>query len=312
MRLVSLSRLLPLILVAPLAAQLTTLEQAEFDGPAYNSAVSTGGPNLLIAYHLQAVSTYTCSRLEVFTGNQRGSNSLAIWTHDTVNNRPGVQLGVGSWEMSRLVGWQGAVLGTPVPLTQGQDFWVVWGCQNGSQSPIQGTGAGAQPYRGSFDGGQTWNGPFQSYQWKIRLYSGLFPGAYECFGSGCGGTGRTIPELGWDGQPLLGTSMNVRLLGVPSSFALLTIGLSNTVHGTTPLPLDLTFVGAPGCFLRTSLGASAWTVTDANGNGSVALAFPNSGALIGQHFYDQWLVASSGVNALGFIVSNGGEGEIGL
>lgn len=313
MRCLHLTFSLACLLAAPLTAQLTTLSQAEFDGPAYNPAVSMGGPNLLLAIKLQATSSYTASRLEVFTGNGRGSNTLSIWSHDPANNKPLAQLGVGAWEMSRLVGWQGAVLGTPVPLVQGQDFWLVWGCINGSQCSLVGDGPGAQPYRGSFDGGQSWNGPFTSHQWKVRLYSGLFPGSYQVFGTGCTGTTRTMPELGWDGQPLIGNSMNVNLGRAPASgFALLTIGLSDTVYNSTPLPLDLSSIGAPGCFLRTSVGATLFAATDASGNATAPVAIPASGALISVDFYDQWFVYSPGANSIDFITSNGGVGEIGL
>lgn len=305
--------LLTTLCAAPLTAQLTTLEQADFDGPTYDPAVSMGGPNLLLGIKLQAASTYTASRIEVFTGKGRGSNTLAIWSHDPNSNQPLAQLGVGSWEMSRLNGWQGAVLGTPVQLTQGQDFWLVWGCINGSQCPTAGNGPGAQAYRGSFDGGQSWNGPFTSHQWKLRIYSGLFPGHYEVFGSGCSGSSRTTPELGWDGQPLLGNSMSINLdSGSASSFALLTIGLSDTVYNALSLPYDLSTLGAPGCFLRTSVGATLFASTDASGDATATLPIPNTGALIGINFYDQWFVYTAGANTLGFLTSNGGVGQIGL
>lgn len=298
----------------PLAAQSpAAIAQSDFDNPTYNSAVSMGGPNLLVGIRLTAAASYTATRLEVFTGNQRGTNTLAIWSHDPNNNQPLAPLGQGSWTMSAIVGWQGANLATPVPLTAGQTFWLVWGPINGAQSSTAGTGAGAQPYRGSFDGGLSWNGPFQSQQWKLRIWTGT-AGHYEAFGSGCSGGSRTTPELGWDGVPnLLGGGNTVLLDRAPANdFALLTVGDSDTTFSGGSLPFALAPFGAPSCNLLTSVGASVLVFTDATGRASHPIAVPMSGTLLGFRFFDQWFVHDATANALGFKVSNGGVGTIGL
>lgn len=286
--------------------------QADFNTPNFDPAVSMGGPNLLLAIKTQAPSTYAATRVEIFTGNGTGTNTIALWSHDAVNNRPLAPLAGGSWQMSRLRSWQGANLSAPVLLATGTEFWVVWGPINGSQASTEGTGAGAQPYRGSFDGGQTWNGPFTSRQWKFRIYCGGPPGHYEVFGAGCFGATRTRPELGWDNLPIVGASFNVVLAnGLPSSFALLTIGDSNTIWSGNPLPMSLAPQGAPGCDVLASVAATLLTPINAAGGATVPLAVPNNVGLAGFVLFDQWFVLDPAANPLGVKVSNGGIGTIG-
>jgi hypothetical protein len=306
---------LPIILSAlalPLAAQSPcSILQADFNTPTYAGNISMGGPNLLLAIRLTAPITYVATRIEMFTGNGVGSNTVAIWSHDAVNNQPLAVLGQGSWLMSRIRGWQGANLTQPVPVLQAQVIWLVWAPINGAQASVEGTGAGAQPQRGSFNGGQTWNGPFQSNQWKFRILGGSC-GHGEVFGTGCMGASRTLPELGWGGIPAVGGTFSVLLeRGVPSDFALLVIGDSNTSWNTTPLPYDLTPHGAAGCLLHASPVATLFSPTDALGGATFSTSVPPNLALYGLQFYGQWLVHDAAANAVGIKVSNAGAGVVG-
>lgn len=159
---------------------------AENDGPNFNDLVSMGGPNLLLGVRFVAPVSFTSSAIEVFTGEASGTNSVAIWSHDGPNNEPNSQSGVGTWAMSATNSWQGASLGTPVALTGGQTYWMVWGCINNSQCPVDVPMATlGQVYRGSFDGGANWSGPFQfnDRHWKFRLYGNCGGvGTQVCFG----------------------------------------------------------------------------------------------------------------------------------
>ena len=303
--------------VLPLAAQSPcTLLQADFNTPNYNSAVSMGGPNLLVAIQLTAVTTNVATRIEVFTGNGTGTNTVAIWSDDAVNNQPAQMLGQGAWQMSRIRGWQGANLTQPVLLMQGQVFWLVWGPQNGAQASVEGA-AGGQPYRPTFNGGQTWGGqstglPYQGNQWKLRIYGGSC-GSAEVFGTGCPGASRTIADLGWGGVPAIGGSVNMLLEhGVPSDFAVIAVGDSNTLWNTISLPYDLAPQGAAGCLLRTSVAAAVFIPTDASGAASITVNVPSNTALLGLQLYDQWLVHDATANALGFKVSNAGAAVVGM
>jgi hypothetical protein len=133
------------------------------------------------------------------------------------------------------------------------------------------------------------------------------------FGTGCTGAGRPLPENGWGGIPTAGGTVNILLeRGVPSDFAMLAVGDSNTLWNTTPLPYDLASLGAAGCFLRCSPIATVFTPTDAAGAAIFPTAIPLNAALYGLHFYDQWVVHDAAANTLGFKVSNAGAGVVGL
>jgi hypothetical protein len=299
------------LLMASLTGQ-ATICKADFDNFNFDNNSSMGGPNLMLGIQTTAATAIAATRIEVFTGEQQGINSIALYTHDALGNRPGVSLGSASWSMSRINGWQGANLTTPISIAAGQTFWVVWSPINGAQSSHQGAAVGGQPYRGSFDGGASWNGPFQSYGWKFRIYCGGPLGHYETFGTGCSGSSRTRPELGWFGLPTIGSQFNVHLeRALPSSFALLTIGDSDATWNGNALPLSLAPVGASGCDVLASVAETVFTPIDVTGQAVVTLTLPPTASLIGFQFFDQWFVHDANANTLQFVVSNGGRGVIG-
>lgn len=297
------------LLLAPLAAQ-AQIAHANFDTFTYANGTSMGGPNLLVAIKTTVPSAFVATRVEVFTGERSGTNTIALWSHDPTLNQPLVPLGSGTWQMGFTNSWQGAPLATPVSLTANQDIWIVWAPQNGSQASVQGTGVGAQPQRGSFDGGLTWNGPYQSNQWKFRIWSGP-AGHFEVFGAGCQGTAG-VPRLSWFGLPMAGGSFNVLLDRAPAStVAALIVGDSNTSYGGLPLPLSLQSLGAPNCSLLSSVTATFTSGVDVTGQAVLTLAIPANPALAGYPFYSQWFCLDLAANAFGFTFSNGGAATVG-
>lgn len=305
----TLSALVVAASLAPAAVAQTQIVFSNFDTPVYEDGRSMGGPNLLLAIKTQAPATLVATRVEVFTGEQPGTNTLALWSHDAANNAPLVSLGDGSWEMGRHDGWQGALLNTPVVLTQGQDFWIVWAPVNGAQASSEGLGTaatGAQPYRSSFNGGATWSGPFSSVLWKFRLWSGT-PGHYEVFGSGCQGSVGTT-SLGFDGAPLAGSSFDLHLDNAPASaLAALAFGDSDAVFQGLALPYSLAPHGAAGCAVLASSLVTLFTLADAAGHAVVPVGMPNDPSIAGFHFYDQWFCLDAAANSLGITASNGGR-----
>jgi hypothetical protein len=156
---------------APLAAQAPC--HAENDGNNFNDAVSMGGPNILFAIRFAAPANLTVTSIEVFTGEESGQNSVSIWTHDQALNVPVSSLGIGTWDMSFPNGWQGATLAPSISLSSGTTYWFVWGPQEFAQASVDLPMAfPGQVYRASFDGGNSWNGPWQfnTDHWKFRLY----------------------------------------------------------------------------------------------------------------------------------------------
>lgn len=299
------------LLAASTSAQ-SSICQSISDNPIYADNTSMGGPNLQVGFKAVASTVLIVTRLEVFTGEATGTNSIGIWSDDAANNRPLASLGSSSWSMSRINGWQGANFSTPIVILPGTTFWLVWAPINGAQSSIEVGSGGNTVYRGSFDGGQTWNGPFQGPLWKYRIWCAGQPGQYETYGAGCAGATRRVPVLGFAGVPTLGQSTTLLMQSaVGATNAFVSVGVSDQFSGGSALPLDLGVLGAPGCFVLASLEMAMGAAVNAAGEASATLPIPNLAPLIGAQFFDQWLVLMPGANTLSLVVSNAGRGTIG-
>ncbi len=297
-------------LVAPALVSQAVISHANNDNLVYSNGSSMGGPNLLLAVKTTIPTSFVASRVEWFTGERAGPNTVSIWSHDAVGNQPLAQLASGAWQMGYTNTWQGAPLTTPLPLAANDTVWVVWGPQNGAQSSVQAPTGGTQPYRSSFDGGGTWGGPYQGVVWKFRIWSGP-AGHYESYGAGCSGSAG-VPRLSWFGLPMAGTSWNVQLSRAPgSTVALLAVGDSDTVAGALPLPFSLAALGAPACSLLTSFPVTLAIPTDVTGESVLTLALPANPAIIGLPLFNQWFVLDTPANAFGFTLSNGGKATVG-
>jgi hypothetical protein len=299
-------------------AQGSTLCEFSSDNAVFDDGVSMGGPNLLLAIKLTATANLAVTRLEVFTGEATGTNTLGLWNHDPVTNMPLANLGTGAWSMSRANGWQGATL-PPLAIASGQIFWLVWGPINGAQATVEMRGSpvapGAQFYRGSFDAGQTWTGGangFLSHLWKYRILCGGAPGSYESFGASCAGSGRRTPSLGFSGVPSINQPMAVTVTSaLPSTAALLSIGSSDTQWLGLGLPFDLTPYGATNCRIWCNVLDFLVAQTDAQGNGGVTVQVPPDRSLLGARLFNQWWVLDPTANPLMLVFTNGGKGVIG-
>lgn len=282
-----------------------------FDNSLYDDNTSMGGPNVLLAIKTQAPTQFVPTRIEMFTGEASGTNTVELWSHDVATNAPGVLLAGGSWSMSRINSWQGAMLTTTTSISAGQEIWLVWGPIGGAQASSQGTGAGGQLYRGSFNGGASWNGPFQSVQWKFRIWTGS-AGHYTAFGAGCLGVIGT-PEFDYVGVPYVNSTWTLALdFGAVNSVAILSFGDSDAVFGATPLPFALDMLGAPGCDILAAPLVTLFVATDSFGRAQVTGAIPNDPGFVGFQIFNQWVCLDPPVNSLGVTVSNGGRGIVGL
>jgi large repetitive protein len=132
----------------------------------YDDGSSMGGPGLHLAMQYSATSALSVCRVEVFTGEASGTNTISIWTSAAAGT-PATELAEGSWTMSSTDGWQGADLASTVDLVAGTSYWVVWEPINGSQSSFSTSGTSVR-YYGSWDG-SSWFGPYSGYL-KFALY----------------------------------------------------------------------------------------------------------------------------------------------
>jgi hypothetical protein len=135
---------------------------------------------------------------------------------------------------------------------------------------------------------------------------------FEPYGVGCSGT-LGVPSLAAapGSRPQLGSTFTARASNLPFGIALLQIGLSNTsIGGSTPLPLDLGFLGMPTCSLLVDPQLSATMV----GVGTAAdwsWSLPASPGLFGISFYAQAFSLDPAANAFGFAASNGAIATLG-
>ena len=128
------------------------------------------------------------------------------------------------------------------------------------------------------------------------------------FPSACSGGAAVIPSLSSVGLPTLSSSYDVTLSGaIPSAFAVMVSGLSDTVHNGLPLPAPLP--GAPGCSIFVAPDVTQLFTTNAAGAASAPFSIPASPGYIGLSLFHQWAVLDP-INALGIVVSDAGKATI--
>lgn len=96
------------------------------------------------------------------------------------------------------------------------------------------------------------------------------------FGNACAGGSGTTPTLTTDTAPIGGTAFNLEVEGPPTTACILVVGASNTLWGGIPLPLDLSFLPAPGCDLNVSFDFSIAFGTDGNGEALIPATLNNT------------------------------------
>jgi hypothetical protein len=107
-------------------------------------------------------------------------------------------------------------------------------------------------------------------------------------------------------RPVLGATWSLNVTNVPASG---TLGV-DIVGFTDPGFNDLTFLGMPGCGLRSSLEVvSPWAPL--GGSHTYLLAVPGNPALVDYHLFTTSAVFVPGANAFGAITANGIDGKLG-
>jgi hypothetical protein len=145
---------------------------------------------------------------------------------------------------------------------------------------------------------RVWNGTI--------YYANKGTAAYGVYGAGCQGT-NGVPQLAAapSSLPKINTTFTLALSSMRT-----TGGAVIVILGPSPISVDLSSAGMPGCSLLTHVLLLTAT-TNSGGTGTVSYAIPNDSSLLGALFYNQALVLDPGVNAFGGVMTNGGEGVIG-
>ncbi len=143
--------------------------------------------------------------------------------------------------------------------------------------------------------------------WELRLPAAA---SFTPFGAGCAGS-RGVPGLAAQtgSLPRAGTVFAASVTNLPwTGPAVLALGVSDQAYGGTPLPLDLGFLGAPGCSLRASI-EDLFVLTNVLGAATWSFAIP---PVPGAVFYAQALPFDPAANPLGLTVSNAARGVVGF
>lgn len=130
------------------------------------------------------------------------------------------------------------------------------------------------------------------------------------YGTGCAGS-RGVPQLvaQTNSLPRIGQTFTTRTSNLPwTGPALMLLGVSDTNYSGTPLPVDLSMLNAPGCFLRTSI-EDVQPLQNVLGTATWSFVIP---PVPGATFYLQTVPFDGVANPLGLTFSNGGRAVVGL
>ena len=169
------------------------------------------------------------------------------------------------------------------------------------------TSAGAQPLSYPLDTALGQAGARSLWAPTPGAASGTITnGMASVFGLVTGYSSGTVPALSARTAPALGESFQLDVDGaLPATAVVLFFGLSNTTLGGVALPIELSPVGAQGCFALTSMDVSLTGATSATGVAGFTIPVPNHPSLSGQSLYHQAFVADPLANALGFHTTAG-------
>ncbi len=242
--------------------------------------------NYALPVNTGSTNTVICG-IELKCKTQKNRNvNMRVWIYDSASTgAPGKILRSGIMPVTGTTKANRANF-SPLVLAKNTRFFIVLDNSVGLNLPIMSTGTRNAHY---WKGPPSWRGPFTTTAWNYNVI--------------CCAT-NPIPKIGNTGVPTVGKSFSIDLSQVgPNAKILWIVGIKRT-------NIDLTFAGAPNCFLLTDpLGVLPFS---ANGSGelSVQNMLPNNLSLVGFVFDTQFAVKDS-VNALGLVFSAGGEGKVG-
>ncbi len=119
------------------------------------------------------------------------------------------------------------------------------------------------------------------------------------FGSPCAHANHFLPRVGWVGHPIVGRSFELRLrAGAWAAPVVLNLG--------TPIDLDLTGYGMPGCHLLANIDVISVVLTASTFGTATSgpIAIPDVPAAIGVQLAAQWIAVDTAANPLGFVLSD--------
>lgn len=312
-RILALTSLLTLLSIA--GAQ-TKPCLAEFDS---NNRVSTLiypcslTKPMQFAYKTTVAQLLVVQAMQVCTGHRSKTGTMAVevFTHDAINNRPGGSLAQGIWQVTGKApnSFQGANLNKVLLMVPATTYWFVWTTPCAGTAPHEGYSAAGKIHMTRVVGGN-WRLLRNRVNLKYRLFCSLLDQAgVKPVGLGCGNSGGSffsnqVPAVGNPYFKFEGTNLP------PGARTLFFVGIQKTFNS-----INLTAIGAPGCFLHTDmvLSVPGTTGTAAPGTGPIGrghivydAAIPNNPVLKGAYLRGQLAVVdATSTNPLKAVFTNG-------
>lgn len=141
----------------------------------------------------------------------------------------------------------------------------------------------------------------------LEVTIGSCAGSVLAFGTGGRDSSNTLVRAVSFGCPDRGQVLSLGArLGTNVTATIFTfLGASNTQWGATQLPLELTFLNAPGNWLNISPDYLLGSAPNSGGIGTVPVTIPTTPGLAGQILYSQSVVYDPLANGLGLVFSEG-------
>ncbi len=250
-------------------------------------------------YPVQAPSPMTVLGFNLFVQTVNGNHlrvATALYLENPAN--PGspdlIPSATGFMNVSGNAAFYPTVLDKPIQIASNTTFWISADTRGVSPSNTNGSAAPGPIYwRGTAQGLGSWSP------------TGIVANPAYQIACALGGNSGSSPLHYVDKVPMIGQSMDLMLKGAPgNATAFLLVGSWDRNHDLSPL-------GAPGCVQIPYADVVLATTTSGTGDAAITETVPNNPALVGTHFYTQFVVVEPGANALNMVVSNGGLGSIG-
>lgn len=123
------------------------------------------------------------------------------------------------------------------------------------------------------------------------------------------GDGSIPPILGIDARPVLGTTPNIITSNITPGTVLQVLAAGDTL---LPGPVDLGFIGMPGCLLQMNAIVLLTGVITGNNTFVQPLSIPSTPSLQNAQLVFQAAPLTAGLNSLGLLLSNGLCTRVGL
>lgn len=277
----------PYTLTAP-ATHTVGLVTYEFERWRYRVSPTGGFVNGTLGDRILSVSTIG-SLDDTAIADYRARRSLTV---QSTNPSTGVSitatpgdingLGNGSTTFSRTY-LDGEVVTLTAPASVGFNDFRYWRVNGVLQLPF----------------GRTLSLTMDGTKTAVATYYDNVAGTTTSIGAGCTGSNGLVPvhSVSWlaGNGPQQGSPVRYQLsLARSSTPAAYNFGLSNSTLGGLPLPLDLSIINNPGCFLYHNLVTSVGVATSALGTATVTYTWPVDVATIGVPHYTSYLVVDPG------------------